>query len=330
MQKFILLIGILMINACVHVGRGEKTLGHNLVQELADKTHKSIDGWVLAHAGDDNGSFAVDKDTFVKLEVLRNEKGEDLSGSSGKLFKVKISYKNTVEYFVAKIVKPNTYNKSAEDNFRWEKEINRIARKHENADDLFLAAISIRPHSMLFLLANGTLKDLGKNFDARKVQKEIAEALAALASLNVVHNDIKPGNIFYFISANGDKKFVLGDFGGSRLVKDIPKGSSYSGIDKEIIRNGKSYYVAYDLSFGLGKTFAGDQLALKLAIIDQKFGLSDLIFAEVEKRTDLKENAHTFANQKEILNALAKIPKAEDPYLNKLIEDLKKQARLLR
>ncbi len=53
--------------------------------------------------------------------------------------------------------------------------------------------------------------------DARRWMLHIAEALAYLDSQNLIHRDVKPGNIY--LDAEGGAK--LGDFGLSRLVDDV-------------------------------------------------------------------------------------------------------------
>lgn len=98
----------------------------------------------------------------------------------------------------------------------------------------------------LMELADGTVNDLikyefeGKNllaFDEKiKMIREMVNTISRLHSINVVHRDLSPDNVFV-VDRGGKLSYVLGDFGASKRLQD----AAISGKSSKIV--GHSAYL---------------------------------------------------------------------------------------
>lgn len=88
--------------------------------------------------------------------------------------------------------------------------------------------------------------------DVLQMGQDICNALIQCEREQIIHRDIKPGNIF----VNSEKRYVLGDFGIARIVDGSQKASTRVGTlayaAPEQFRNGK-YNKCVDI-YGLGLT----------------------------------------------------------------------------
>lgn len=118
------------------------------------------------------------------------------------------------------------------------------------------------------LTARGTWQDpqttmfLGQGTDAERILRDISGALDYLHSQNLVHNDIKPGNILY----NSERGAVLCDFGMS-----FEKTANQSRI------GGTPYYIGPEYIGNKLRGAAGDVWALGVTMlyVSRKMGLPD-------------------------------------------------------
>ncbi|KAF4509343.1 hypothetical protein G6O67_003521 [Ophiocordyceps sinensis] len=88
----------------------------------------------------------------------------------------------------------------------------------------------------------------GNMDDARRVLRDVASALVYLEEQQVLHNDLKPGNIIY----DRDRGGVLIDFGLACTPRDACNGGTPWYLPPEFIEDGKREF-ASDV-FALGVT----------------------------------------------------------------------------
>ena len=73
----------------------------------------------------------------------------------------------------------------------------------------------------------------------------VAEGMAHLRKHNIIHRDIKPGNIMRCISPDGSYSFKLTDFGAARELTDGDRFVSLYGTEEYLVREAdRVLYVA--------------------------------------------------------------------------------------
>lgn len=144
-------------------------------------------------------------------------------------------------------------------------------RQNEIGWDIFISMELLTPINKYFSMNEITEKDV------LKLGLDICASLEECKKQNVIHRDIKPGNIF--ISPNGD--FKLGDFGVARTLEKTSSGLSkkgtYTYMAPEVYK-GEAYNAGVDIyslgivmykllnnnfePFKTGSTFADEENAL--------------------------------------------------------------------
>ncbi|GHU66607.1 hypothetical protein FACS1894184_05010 [Clostridia bacterium] len=90
--------------------------------------------------------------------------------------------------------------------------------------------------------------------DVLRLGIHLSEALERCAALNIIHRDIKPGNIFVGFDSNGDAVYKLGDFGEARSLQDRNTTHSMTGTYSYMapeVRNFQGYHADVD-QYSLG------------------------------------------------------------------------------
>ena len=141
-------------------------------------------------------------------------------GRYGDVYQVKL--KSTGEPFAMKII---NLNYQSEQSFMNELAILKSAR-HPNLVGVVAAYIfDHNGYIVMELCEGGTLATriatdgALEEDEAAKYMKSIIEAVSYLHSINIIHRDIKPDNIF-FSTSEFDSPLLLGDFGLSKLLTE--------------------------------------------------------------------------------------------------------------
>ncbi|XP_055308833.1 serine/threonine-protein kinase TBK1-like [Sitodiplosis mosellana] len=135
--------------------------------------------------------------------------------------------------------------------------------------------------------------------EVMRLDQNIVGAMARLRSKNVIHRDIKPGNILLFRQEDGQSIYKLTDFGAARFLKPDETYGSLYGTFEYLHPDIFGKYYAHNLNILPEQRFTDGHELWSIGVTIYEAITGELPFEPKKGRQD-PQNMYTMISQKNI------------------------------